>query len=60
MINSIIYLIKITDDMAHATRLYATLVETRLNTKLLETKDLSYCIKEVNFYFEYLFLIKYC
>ncbi len=52
IINSIAYLIKITEDMANATRLYTTLVEGKLNArKFYETNDLSYYTQEVNSYF---------
>ena len=48
MISSITYLIKITEDMANATRLYATLVEGKLNArKFYETNDLSFYTQEV-------------
>ena len=47
-INSITYLIKITEDMANATRLYGTLVEGKLNArKFYETNDVSYYTQEV-------------
>ncbi|CAF1576139.1 unnamed protein product [Adineta ricciae] len=49
IISSITYLIKITEDMANATRLYATLVEGKLNArKFYETNDLSYYIQELS------------
>ena len=48
IINSIAYLIKITEDMANATRLYGTLVEGKLNArKFYETNDVSYYTQEV-------------
>ncbi len=49
IVSSIAYLIKITEDMANATRLYATLIEGKLNArKFYETNDLSYYTQEVN------------
>ncbi|UJR38386.1 hypothetical protein I4U23_031055 [Adineta vaga] len=49
IISSITYLIKITEDMANATRLYATLVEGKLNTrKFYETNDLTYYTQELS------------
>ncbi|CAF1308521.1 unnamed protein product [Adineta steineri] len=49
IISSITYLIKITEDMANATRLYATLVEGKLNArKFYETNDLSYYTHELS------------
>ncbi len=51
IINSITYLIKITEDMANATRLYGTLVEGKLNArKFYETNDVSYYTQEVKPY----------
>ncbi len=58
MISSITYLIKITEDMANATRLYATLVEGRLNArKFYETNDLSFYTQEVKTFDLIVFLI---
>ncbi|CAF0890091.1 unnamed protein product [Rotaria sordida] len=49
IITSIAYLIKITEDMANATCLYAMLVEGKLNArKLYETNDLSYYTQELS------------
>jgi len=48
IISSIAFLIKITEDMANATRLYATLSEEKLNAKkFYETNDLSFYTQEV-------------
>jgi hypothetical protein len=58
VISSITYLIKITEDMANATRLYATLVEGRLNArKFYETNDLSFYTQEVKTFDLIVFLI---
>ncbi|CAF4237191.1 unnamed protein product, partial [Rotaria sp. Silwood2] len=49
IITSISYLIKITEDTANATRLYASLVEGKLNArKLYETSDISYYAQELS------------
>ncbi|CAF3367333.1 unnamed protein product [Rotaria socialis] len=49
MISSITYLIKITEDMANAARLYATLVEAKLNTrKICEANDVACFTQEVS------------
>jgi hypothetical protein len=48
ILSSIAYLIKITEDMANATRLYATLIEEKLNAKkFYETNDLTVYTQEV-------------
>ncbi|CAF4554622.1 unnamed protein product [Rotaria sp. Silwood1] len=49
IITSIAYLIKITEDTANATRLYATLVEGKLNArKFYETSDITYYAQELS------------
>ena len=49
IISSIIYSIKIIEDMAYVTRRYTTLAEEKLNAKqLYETKTRSCSIQEVN------------
>lgn len=48
MISSISYLIRITEDMANATRLYANLAEAKLNTrKFTESPE---AIQDVNLF----------
>jgi hypothetical protein len=48
ILSSIAFLIKITEDMANATRLYATLIEEKLNAKkFYETNDLTSFTQEV-------------
>ncbi|CAF1349391.1 unnamed protein product [Adineta steineri] len=48
ILSSIIFLIKITEDIANATRLYATLIEEKLNAKkFYETNDLTFYTQEV-------------
>ncbi|UJR07768.1 hypothetical protein I4U23_012051 [Adineta vaga] len=50
IISSILFLIKITEDMASATRLYATLSEEKLNAKkFYDTNDLTFYTQELSF-----------
>ncbi|CAF4026149.1 unnamed protein product, partial [Rotaria sp. Silwood1] len=52
ILGSIVYLIKITEDAANATRLYATLMEEKLNAKkFYDTNDLTIYTQEVNILF---------
>lgn len=49
ILSSIAFLIKITEDMANATRLYATISEGNLNAKkFYDTNDLTFYTQEVN------------
>jgi hypothetical protein len=48
VLSSIAFLIKITEDMANATRLYSTLMEDKLNAKkFYDTNDLTFYTQEV-------------